>query len=96
MRPLQALSLSVPSRVLAVPRPEDEHLDTVFLDVLRPPHRRIHDLLSSRRGVPVGELAVELVVPLEEVLADLAEMSLEGWVVQDDTGGWRRGPGPRR
>lgn len=64
------------------------------LDVLRPPHRRIHDLLSSRRGVPVGELAIELVVPLEEVLADLAEMSLEGWVVQDDTGGWRRGPGP--
>jgi DNA processing protein len=60
------------------------------LDALTPPQRRIHDLLSRSRGTSSGELAAELVLPVEEVFAEIATMSIEGWVEQDDGGLWRR------
>lgn len=60
------------------------------LDALTPPQRRIHDLLSRSRGTSSGELAAELVLPVEEVFAEIATMSIDGWVEQDDGGLWRR------
>lgn len=64
------------------------------VDALTSTQRRVHDLLQVRRGTRADEIATELVVPLEEVLADLAAMQLDDWARQDDLGGWRRGPGP--
>ncbi|KRE38472.1 hypothetical protein ASG73_05950 [Janibacter sp. Soil728] len=64
------------------------------LDAMTTAQRRIHDLLSARSGRSPGAVAHELVLPVEEVLAELSVMSLEGWAGQDDEGGWRRGPGP--
>ena len=60
------------------------------LDALTPPQRRIHDLLSRSRGTSSGELAAELVLPVEEGFAEIATMSIDGWVEQDDEGRWRR------
>ena len=39
------------------------------------------------------EAGIELVVPVEEVIGQLAMMQLEGWAVQDEHGMWRRRPG---
>lgn len=63
-------------------------------DVMTSSQRRVHDLLSRGRPVMSGQLAIELVIPVEEVLADLALMTLDGWAEQDDDGRWRRGEGP--
>lgn len=65
-------------------------------DVLGASQRRVHDLLSRGRAVTSAALALELVVPVEEVLADLAVMCVDEWAVQDDEGRWRRGEGPTR
>lgn len=64
------------------------------LDVLTPPQRRIHDVLTRRSGRGVGAVAHELVLPVDEVLAQLSVLALEGWVEQTDDGGWVRGAGP--
>lgn len=64
------------------------------LDAMTTAQRRIHDLLRARSGRSPGVVAHELVLPVEEVLAELSVMSLEGWARQDEEGGWRRGPGP--
>jgi len=60
------------------------------LDAMTPGQRRIHDLLRVRVGRTTGAVAHELVLPVEEVLAELSVMSLEGWAEQDDDGAWRR------
>lgn len=60
------------------------------LDAMSAPQRRIHDLLSRTRGTSVGAVAHELALPVEEVLAELGVMSLDGWAEQDEEGGWRR------
>lgn len=87
--------LAIASRVgEAVDQPVEQLGPARALDVLPAGHRRIHDLLSTRRGTGAGALAVELVQPVEEVIAALATMAIEGWVVQDDGGQWRRGAGP--
>lgn len=62
------------------------------LDALAAPQRRVHDLLGRHRGSSAGAVAHELALPVEEVLADLAVMSLDGWVEQDEEGAWRRTP----
>lgn len=64
------------------------------LDAMTPPQRRIHDVLARHAGRSVGEVAHELVLPLDEIIAELSVMSLEGWAEQGEDGGWRRGPGP--
>ena len=61
-------------------------------DVLADAHRRVHDLLRLGVGIDAGAVATELVVPVEEVIAALAMMQLEGWARQDDDGRWRRTP----
>lgn len=65
-------------------------------DVLPSDQRRVHDLLDVRRGRDVGALATELVVPVEEVIGQLAMMQLEGWAQQAEDGRWHRGGGPTR
>lgn len=65
-------------------------------DAMPSDQRRIHDLLDSGRGSDVGAIATELVVPVDEVIAALAMMRVEGWAQPGDDGGWRRGPGPTR
>lgn len=62
-------------------------------DVLSSAQRRIHDLLRVGTSTDAGTLATELVVPVEEVIGQLAMMQLEGWAVQDEHGMWRRRPG---
>lgn len=62
-------------------------------DAMSAGQRRVHDLLVRRRGTSAGAVAHELALPVEEVLADLSLMSLDGWVEQDEDGGWRRTPG---
>ena len=92
------------SDVIALAAPIGEEVDQPVellgpsrgADVLGVSQRRIHDLLSHGRAVTSGSLAFELVIPVEEVLADLAVMSVDGWAAQDDEGGWRRGGGPTR
>lgn len=63
------------------------------LDAMTTAQRRIHDLLRRGRGTAVAAVAHELALPIEEVLAELSAMSVDGWAEQDDDGGWRRGPG---
>lgn len=58
-------------------------------DVLSSAQRRIHDLLRVGAGVDTATLATDLVAPVDEVIAQLALMQLQGWAVQDDTGMWR-------
>ena len=62
-------------------------------DAMSSDHRRIHDLLQTQRGAAAGAIATELVVPVEEVIAQLAMMQVEGWAVLDDDGRWHRGRG---
>lgn len=59
-------------------------------DVLSSAQRRIHDLLHLGEGIDAGRLAMDLVVPVDEVIGQLAMMQLEGWAVQDESGMWRR------
>ncbi|WEV78487.1 DNA-processing protein DprA [Janibacter cremeus] len=65
-------------------------------DVMPSDQRRVHDLLDVRRGRDVGALATDLVVPVEEVIGQLAMMQLEGWAHQAEDGRWHRGGGPTR
>ncbi|NYF97179.1 DNA-processing protein DprA [Janibacter cremeus] len=65
-------------------------------DVMTSDQRRVHDRLEVRRGSDVAAIATELVVPVEEVIARLAMMQLEGWAHQGDDGCWYRGGGPTR
>lgn len=65
-------------------------------DVMTSDQRRVHDRLEARRGSDVGAIATELVVPVEEVIGQLAMMQLEGWAHQGDDGRWYRGGGPTR
>lgn len=60
------------------------------LDAMPSDQRRIHDLLRVGADTDAGALATELVVPVEEVIAALAMMQLEGWAVPGEHGGWRR------
>lgn len=62
-------------------------------DAMTPAQRRIHDVLTLRRGRSAGSVAHELVLPVDEVLSELAVMSVEGWADQDDEGGWCRSRG---
>ena len=62
-------------------------------DAMSAGQRRVHDLLAQHRGTSAGAVAHELALPVDEVLADLSLMSLDGWVEQDEDGGWRRTPG---
>lgn len=61
-------------------------------DVLGQQERRLYDLLTPRKERTVGHLAAELGVPVQEVIAHLGTMQLDGWAVQGDSG-WTRGPG---
>ena len=63
------------------------------LDAMPGDQRRVHDLLRVGTSTAAGALATELVIPVEEVIGQLAMMQLEGWAVPDDDGGWRRGEG---
>ena len=63
------------------------------LDAMPATQRRVHDLLRRGTGATAGSIAVELALPVEEILAELAAMSVDGWAEQGDDGGWRRGPG---
>ncbi|WP_338751328.1 DNA-processing protein DprA [Janibacter alittae] len=65
-------------------------------DVMTSDQRRVHDRLEVRRGRDVGDIATELVVPVDEVIARLAMMQLEGWSHHGDDGRWYRGGGPTR
>ena len=98
----QATLVTDTAEVLALAAPVGEAPDEVveLLGASRPPdamsadQRRVHDLLSVSRGRDVAGLATELVVPVEDVLAQLGMMQLEGWAVQDDEGRWRRVTAP--
>lgn len=78
----------------AVEQPVEQLGPARVLDAMTAAQRRVHDVLRSRSGRPVGAVAHELVLPVEDVLAELSVMSVEGWAEQDDGGGWRRGRGP--
>ncbi len=65
------------------------------LDALTRTQRGVHDVLSAHTERGVGDIATELVVPVEEVMATLSVLQLEGWVVPGETGGWLRAPLPR-
>ena len=62
-------------------------------DVLTQHQRRVHDLLRVRKETTVGELASALLMPVEEILAQLGVLSVQGWAVQGEFGGWLRGEG---
>jgi len=62
------------------------------LDALTAAQRGVHDLLSLRQESAVGDLATELVLPVEEVIAILSVLQIEGWVAQGESGGWLRTP----
>ena len=80
----------------AIEQPEELLGPARAVDVLTASQRRLHDLLGACRGRDPGGLAHELVVPVEDVLAELSLMALQGWAVRDESGGWRRGDGPDR
>lgn len=63
-------------------------------DALASDERQVHDLLSRGSGRGVGAIAEELAIPVEEVIGLLGRMQVDGWVIQDGDGQWRRGHGP--
>lgn len=62
-------------------------------DVLTQHQRRVHDLLRRRRETSVGDIAAALMLPVNDVIAQLGVLSVEGWAVQGESGGWLRGEG---